>query len=110
MAHHVPARSMLYSNNRVMLQNSPLLVTDVEFTKQIVGNLGTTELEVTLRQHMENAQIGSEQKVPQAAGGLRFMKSQSQSKLIKDKQIIAAAPPVMCGESEHSLRISQIVS
>ena len=39
---------MLYSNNRVMLQNSPLLVSDVEFTKQI-GNPGTTELEVTLR-------------------------------------------------------------
>ena len=49
VAHHVPARSMLYSNNRVMLQNSPLLVTDVEFSKQMVGNLGTTELEVTLR-------------------------------------------------------------
>ena len=59
---------------------------------------------------MENAQIGSEQKAPQVAGGLRFMKSQSQSKLIKDKQIIAAAPPVMCGESEHSLRISQLDS
>ena len=46
--------------------------------------------------------------------GLRFVKSQSQSKLlIKDKQnpdIITAAPPVMCGESEHSLRISQLGS
>jgi hypothetical protein len=62
---------------------------------------------------MENAQIGSEQKAPPIAGSLRFMKSQSQSKLIKDKQkpdIVNAAPPVMCGESEHSLRISQLDS
>ena len=58
---------------------------------------------------MDNAQIGSEQKAPPIASSLRFMKSQSQSKLIKDKQkadIVTAAPPLMCGESENSLRMS----
>jgi len=69
-------------------------------------------MEVTLRkQHLEGTQnlIGSEKKGPPPGTTLRFMKSQSQSKLIKDKQksdIIAVAPPVMCGESEQSLRIS----
>ncbi len=64
-------------------------------------------------ENTQNNQIGSERKAPPIAGSLRFMKSQSQSKLIKDKQkpeIISAAPPVMCGESEHSLRISQLDS